>query len=337
MLRMLSRLLRDTGYTNVPSASRRLRKWVPYAAAVLIAATAITYVFFGDQPNHKPQIVNIETHDIAPGGNRARLSLADGRVVELSEEQAGIVVGKEEITYEDGSALGVGSSDAEGRRDLSLLELSTPKGGTYQLTLSDGSKVWLNSASILTYPTRFSGNERIVELEGEGYFEIAKDMKRPFKVRSAGQEVKVLGTEFNISAYADEMETKTTLVEGQVEVAAGASGSTVTLSPGKLVTLSGTGKLITSEANIKKEIAWKSGWFHFENTSFADMMRQIGRWYDVDVRYDGNVPNGVFGGIMDRNVSLKTLLGYLGDSSGLLFELNDRTLIVRRKTEDKIN
>src|SRR5690606_11646560 len=158
--------------------------------------------------------------------NRATLTLADGRVVNLSQSQSGIIVG-DGITYLDGSTVfgqGAGSTE-QGTRHKGVttdnLQLTTPKGGTYQITLADGTKVWLNSASTLRYPSRFDGDERIVEMEGEAYFEVApfsSKSPRPFLVKTENQTLKVLGTHFNVSAYADEEETKTTLVEGAVQI-----------------------------------------------------------------------------------------------------------------------
>src|SRR5690606_13352531 len=174
--------------------------------------------------------------DILPGGNRATLTLADGRTINLSEAQTGIVVG-DGITYLDGT----GVLDNSASSVSTIMSLSTPKGGTYQITLPDGSKVWLNANSTLKYPSRFGGKERVVELEGEAYFDVSQQSTAnsrqasfvPFLVKTNNQTVEVLGTEFNISAYADDPVTKTTLVEGSVKVSAHAVNASTLLKPGE--------------------------------------------------------------------------------------------------------
>lgn len=315
----------------VSGHSRRLVKWIPYAAAVAILFVAGWWIAGNRWSVNKDGVV-ISAEDILPAGNRATLTLADGRTIDLSEAQSGIVV-SDGISYSDGSTL----------FDDQLLAtqaqtLTAPRGGTYQLTLPDGSKVWLNSASTIKYPGRFDDNERIVELEGEAYFSVAKIRKKgngqsiPFKVLSAGQIVEVLGTEFNISSYKDESKVKTTLVEGSVRVVAtaGASASLV-LAPGEQSIISDDGALNKAAANLKKELAWKSGIFYFDETSFAELMRQVSRWYDIDIRYAGDVPQASFSGVMSRHVSLKTLLEFLSESTAQ-FTLANRTLTIQAKT-----
>ena len=323
-----------------PTRFRRLRKWFPYAAAILIAVSAAAWIFFGNQITQTPKIVNLETEDIAPGGNRARLTLADGRTIDLKEEQTGIKIG-DGITYLDGSDVveaGKGVKNQEGNSPSSTEKeslhtnyyvLTTPNGGTYQLTLADGSKVWLNAASSLKYPSRFSGDERIVELEGEGYFEVAKDTKRPFKVRSSGQEVEVLGTEFNISAYADETEIKTTLIGGSVKVSNLQSLISNLLTPGEQAIVAGPH---TRKASVNTDLytAWKDGFFYFDRLPTVYAISQLARWYDLDVVYEGKLKDVNIYGYVDRSKSLKAVLTAL-ESSGLKFSvrrLGDRKQLI---------
>ncbi|WP_257666475.1 FecR family protein [Parapedobacter tibetensis] len=332
--RMLIHVLEAIDAKPQRKINTRRMNWLPYAAAVIFALAV--GIFFLDRGANKEQGL-AQAADIASGGNKATLTLADGRTIDLSEGQSGIVVG-DGITYGDGSA--VLSPETGGRRpktgqdenqlpmaDFSRLTLTTPKGGTYQITLSDGTKVWLNAASTLKYPSRFTGNERVVELDGEGYFSVMKDERRPFRVKSDGQEVKVLGTEFNISAYPDENETKTTLVEGSVQVVLTTGHRPpTTIKPSQQSKLE-NGNISVDDVDIDPYVAWKSGMFHFKHTPLADMMYQIERWYDVDVIYKSRIPQETFSGRMRRNVSLLTVLDLL-KASEISFYIEGNKLII---------
>jgi len=195
--------------------------------------------------------------------------------------------------------------------------------------LADGTKVWLNSASTLRYPSRFDGDERIVEMEGEAYFEVApfsSKSPRPFLVKTENQTLKVLGTHFNVSAYADEEETKTTLVEGAVQIVNLKTKRMNTLKPGEQSIVRSTQTEIYN-VNPETAVAWKSGIFHFEDTPFEQMMRQIARWYDIEVNYQGKIPEELFTGKMNRNVNLQVFVNFLKDS-GIRSHIEGRRLIV---------
>lgn len=291
--------------------TRRFRKWLPYAAAILVMVTAAAWIFYGNRITQPPQIVDLKTEDIAPGGNRARLTLADGRTIDLSEAQAGIVV-SDGITYLDGTVV-------ESTIEATSLVLSTPKGGTYRLTLADGSKVWLNAASTLKYPSRFSGGERIVELEGEGYFEIAKDTKRPFKVLSAGQEIDVLGTEFNISAYPDETDTRTTLVKGAVQIINRQSSIVNRLQAGEQSVINGAASAI-NVVNTDVYTAWKDGFFYFDRLPTRAALSQLARWYDLELIYEGKLTKVNMFAYIKRDKPLGAVLNAL-EKSGLKFQV----------------
>jgi len=317
--------------TATPFKTRYFRNWLRYAAAIVITTLAGMWFFFGDQlVNRKSTIVNVQ--DIAPGGNRATLTLADGRTINLSEAQTGIIVDDKDITYNDGGALAGISSDqrVSGKRESAQLVLTTQRGGTYQITLSDGTKVWLNSASTLKYPSQFDGDERVVELMGEAYFDVAKGEEQkdrktkkqqwPFRVVSAGQTVNVLGTEFNIAAYPDEREVRTTLVEGRVEVAANAEyWAPVTLIPGQQSTTSGR-QIVVNTVEVEEYITWKDGFFYFNGDSPQEAFAQLSRWYDIAVVYRGKMPTVQFYGKIERNNSLGSLLKIL-EKAGLEFEV----------------
>lgn len=318
---------------------RRLR-WLPHVAAAIVLL-AIGWWGIGNQIfRDGERSLHSNVTDIAPGTNRATLTLADGRTIDLSEVQAGIVIG-DEIRYSDGSEVlaseiseSVSPEDSRhSERTTNDLQLTTPKGGTYQITLPDGSRVWLNAASTLSYPSRFSDDERVVFLEGEAFFEISKQVSKRtseqlrFKVITDGQIVEVLGTGFNISAYADEAETKTTLAEGSVKVSNLQSNDSKLLMPGQQTAIRGSHMEIR-QVDVNQHTAWKSGRFHFNRTPFSDMISQLARWYDVEVVYRRGVPNETFSGKMGRELSLKEMLGLM-DISDAVIRLEGRTLVVQ--------
>lgn len=314
----------------------RYRAWMVAAAAILVLLTvSVTIYTVTRKENRQIDLTSARNHDIAPGGNRAMLTLPDGHTITLDEARDGIVIGSSEITYNDGDPLAEVADRGEGQDEMTILELTTPKGGTYQITLPDGTKVWLNAGSTMKYPIRFSGAERIVELTGEAYFLVVKDAKKPFKVISAGQEIQVLGTAFNVSAYPDDPETKTTLVEGKVRLSlAGELSEAVSGNSGYVELIPGEQGIIRGErlakANVDSELytAWKSGYFYFKRTPLEEILRQAARWYDVEVLYQGGVPSETFSGDIRRDVSLRGLLDILQHST-INVTLEGRTLIVR--------
>lgn len=330
-----------------PTVGRRLRRWLPYAAAVIIAL-AVTRFFFGDEiSNRQPKIVHVG--DIAPGGNRATLTLVDGRTIDLSEAQAGIVVG-DELVYNDGSAVLANGQqptangqpengmESQGLSVSRLMSLTTPKGGTYQITLPDGTAVWLNAASTLKYPSHFTDDERVVELEGEAYFDVSEREKAttdgrvlrvPFKVISNGQQVEVLGTQFNISAYPDEPVVRTTLVEGSVQVALVTDHQPpTTLTPGQQAITRGA-QLEVRDVDVALFTAWKAGDFRFHGTPLVEVLHQLERWYDVEVDYS-RIPNEKIHGAIRRDKPLSSILETIEKTSGLTFRLNERRLTLDR-------
>jgi ferric-dicitrate binding protein FerR (iron transport regulator) len=205
--------------------------------------------------------------------------------------------------------------------------ISTPKGGQYQVTLSDGSKVWLNAASSLRFPATFSGKERKVELTGEGYFEVAHNKKMPFHVTVNDLDVEVLGTHFNINAYADESAIKTTLLEGSVKVVKG--NETKIIEPGEQasVTTSEDEINVKQQVDLEQVVAWKNGIFQFERADIESVMRQISRWYDIDVDYHGRVSEH-FGGTISRDVNISDVLKMLEMTGGVNFKIDGKKVIV---------
>jgi ferric-dicitrate binding protein FerR (iron transport regulator) len=213
--------------------------------------------------------------------------------------------------------------------------LSTPAGGQFQIKLPDGSRVWLNAASSITYPTAFTGNDRRVSITGEGYFEVTKDARKPFKVTilsAAGEqqrstEIEVLGTHFNINAYDDEAVVKTSLLEGKVKVVNN-KAETAILKPGQQAQVSSQGAMqVKEDADMEEVVAWKNGEFLFQRADIGTLMRQVARWYDIEVNYPNGKPKDKFTGKIGRNVNLSQLLEILKYSE-VRFELKGRTLVV---------
>ncbi|QDW25346.1 FecR family protein [Pedobacter sp. KBS0701] len=279
-------------------------KWLAVAASIVLCLGVGLY--FIAQRNADPLTAKTELKDILPGGNKAMLTLADGTVVNLDDakngqiaSQSGIIIHKtkngqlEYIIKEIPNAPVTGSNT-----------ISTPRGGQYQVSLPDGTKVWLNAATTLKYPYAFAKNERVVELNGEAYFEVSKDHTRPFKVKTDAQNIEVLGTHFNINAYRDEAIIKTTLLEGSVKVSN--ASRTINLHPGEQSKLNiNTAKLtLNQQVDIDKEMAWKNNIFSFDDDDLQSIMRQISRWYDVDVVYQGKITSEKYIGEIPRSSNL---------------------------------
>jgi transmembrane sensor len=278
------------------------------AAAVFLLFVSIGLYFFKEKDARQPlvQVIDkaeINSNDFAPGTNTALLTLADGSKIALDSsinqkilDKGGIKITKTEdglITYQINPGI----------KEVRSNTLSTPKGGQYQVILSDGTKVWLNAASSLSYPTVFTGNERKVMLKGEAYFEVAKNAEQTFKVITDRQELVVLGTHFNINSYEDEPEIKTTLLEGSVKVSSLQTNHTMLLKPGEQSALKKSGKLKVDRVNAENAIAWKSGLFQFQGSSIQEALRQMARWYDVTIEFEGEVPDIQLWGEVHRNAN----------------------------------
>jgi len=203
--------------------------------------------------------------------------------------------------------------------------MTTPRGGQYKLTLPDGTEVWLNAASSITYPTAFAGNERDVSITGEAYFEVAKDKSKPFHVTSGNQTIEVLGTHFNVMAYADEDAIKTTLLEGSVKITE--NNEAQILKPGEQATVDKNGGLKISVADIDDALAWKNGYFKFNRVNIKYIMRQLARWYDVDLVYEGSVPHDEFVGKIGRGENIEDVLHIL-ELDHVHFKIEDKKIIV---------
>jgi ferric-dicitrate binding protein FerR (iron transport regulator) len=308
-----------------------IRAWQSAAAAaILILITAGIYLY---QRSPEPELVKTEIprfkNDIAPGKNKAILTLDDGSKIDLDDAKNGIVASESNI---DIKKTGIGqleyTTGKQSEKTVKYNMLSTPLGGEYQLILPDGSKVWLNSGSTLRFPTAFIGSERIVELKGEAYFDIAKKTNTPFLVRTNNSmDIKVLGTQFNVMAYDNEKNINTTLIEGSVEVLKG-TGKTI-LKPGQEAILNrGSGNVNVNSADIEQAIAWKNGYFMFYNENIESIMRKVSRWYNVDVVYQGNMSNKDFVGTISRNKNVSELLKMLELTGAVHFSIDGRRITV---------
>lgn len=316
---------------DTPRRTRRIWWNIPAAAAALIFLFTGIYFFIADRD--QPESAAITPEQILPGGNRATLTLADGQTINLSSEESGIVIGNE-ISYLNGSEILAYEQQAPGDKQVSrLMALTTPKGGQYQITLADGTHVWLNAASSLTYPVAFDGEKRVVSLQGEAYFEVSEDKSKPFIVNTAKQRIEVLGTSFNINAYDNEELTKTTLLSGTVQVNVAANGTTrggsQILAPNQQSIVDDSGKISVNKIDPYTTIAWKDGLFNFHGLSIDESLKQVERWYDVKVAYEGKKPTGHLGGKMSRGVKLSTFLDFLERDFHIKSELKaDRTLVL---------
>jgi transmembrane sensor len=298
--------------------------WFRYAAAIIILFGVTTYFWINNRPA-KPLITQMQpvstVKDIQPGGNRAVLTLSDGRKIELDSMQArtyikdgdaGIASDQGRLTYKGGT---VAASNT----------MTTPKGGRYQLTLADGSKVWLNAASSITYPTAFTGSTRKVSVTGEAYFEISADARRPFIVSNDSMEVIVFGTHFNVNSYQDNGDIKVTLLEGSVKVKKGNAASV--LKPGQQAKVDQQVEVVNN-VNIAEVMAWKNGVFNFNRLPLKDAMNEIARWYDVDVVYQGDLASFKFYGKMGRDLTLKQVLSGLSGLSVQFNLTNEKTIVI---------
>lgn len=310
----------------------RAKKSQYYYAAAAVLLIGLFAVFFSLQP--KPQVDLLAKQSkigpaaiVKPGSKKATLTLSDGTVINLDDVQNGVISEQGNVTVgktADGKLIyqvkpGAGQA-------LVYNTISTPRGGEYQVVLPDGTHVWLNAASTLRFPSVFSGAERMVELTGEAYFEVAKNKKKPFRVSANNMGIEVLGTHFNVNAYDDETQIKTTLLEGAVRLSAGNNHQM--LKPGQQARLGKTSEFSIAEVNVEEAIAWKKGYFIFDNENIESIMRKVSRWYDVDISYQGKVDQGRYGGTVSRFDRVEGVLKSLELTGSVHFRMEGRRIIV---------
>lgn len=303
--------------------------WFRYAAALILCITAVAaFILLKREPLPADHIVQQQppsNPDIAPGATGAVLTLGDGSEISLDSLGNGIIAneGGTEVALNNG--LVVYRAHENGAPTYNTM--STPRGRQFQLLLPDGTKAWLNAASSLKYPTAFSGAERRVEVTGEVYFEVAPNKNMPFRVSVNQVQIEVLGTHFNVNAYPDEELITTTLLEGavKIETAAGVR----TLAPAQQSRVDGQGRQqVLNDVNLDEIIAWKNGYFYFEDTDMSAILRQFARWYDVEVVYEGAVSPRKFFGVITRNSTLANVLKML-QASDLKFRIEGKKLVVQ--------
>lgn len=326
-LEYLQRIDTDAGWRRLVMRKKKHR-WKRIARLTGIAAAvglaAFSWIRFSTKTTADPHATsnNRYVNDVAPGGNKALLRLSDGRLVDLEAHHSGlaeqdgtqIVNSDGQVTYANGAKV---------TEELIYNILVVPKGGTFHITLSDGTKVWLNAMSELRFPVHFGEGSREVYLKGEAYFEVAHDAKKPFHVDVNGSKVAVLGTHFNINAYQDVVST--TLVAGSVRVSNATEERM--LVPGQEAKVGE--HIAVRPADIDKAIAWKQGEFYFKSDNINEIMNQLSRWYDVDVKYSGSYPtNKGYSGAIRRDVNISQVLEMLNYVSGAVFTIEGNTVTI---------
>jgi transmembrane sensor len=304
------------------------------AAAVVTVSICVT-LYMLNRPDVKPTNTiakqKLVKQAIVPGTDVAVLTLGNGKKILLNASAKGqlAVLGNTVITKNAAGQISyhIKNNAADAYTPITYNTIETPTGGQFKITLPDGSDVWLNAASSLTYPSRFEGNERHVELHGEAYFEIAKNKNAPFTVKAESVNIKVLGTHFNVMAYKDEPSIKTTLLEGSVSLSSNKAHKF--LVPGEQAVTSATADNITiNKVNVEDAIAWKNGYFSFRKENINAAMNKIARWYNVSIEYRGPISNKTLGGSVARTEDINVLLDYLELTGIAKFDIEGRRIIV---------
>ncbi|MBX2914491.1 MAG: FecR family protein [Cyclobacteriaceae bacterium] len=320
------------GYTEPnlqsPPPKRRVFQLNQFAVAASVAllisfGSFLTWQWLDSHPHEEK--TSLTTNDVPPGGNKAVLTLANGRQVILDSllGTESFRQGSSVVTNQNGQ---LAYNIEKTPMDVVFNTLTTPRGGQYQVMLSDGSRAWLNAESSIYFPTNFTGNERRVRITGEVYFEIEKNPDMPFKVEVGQIEIRVLGTHFNINAYDSQDIVKTTLLEGSVEVIR--EKSALTLRPGQQAQVTSNGETnVIENVNIDEVMAWKAGFFQFNSADIETVMKQVARWYDVEVIYEGKVTT-LFGGSIPRDMSASKVFKALELTGGVHFKIDGKTVIV---------
>lgn len=313
-----------------PQSGKMKRMW-PWFSGAAAALLMVGFVWWNWFAVANPQIVKDNVYgysnDVLPGGNKATLILSDGKSLQLDKNQTTVresdgtvIAGKDGLlTYKEST----------GSEKALMNTLMVPKAGSYQLTLPDGSMVWINASSVLRFPTHFEAGERRVFLEGEAYFQVARNVKKPFRVQVGKMTVQALGTEFNINSGNDH-QVKTTLTEGSVLVSA--KGKSVKLIPGQEAVMNSSDQsILVRDADIERIIAWKDGYFYFKNDRFERIMDEVANWYGLKLHYKGTIPKELYTGSVDRNAKLSEVLEMLKSICKARFEIDRQELTIEFK------
>jgi transmembrane sensor len=322
--RLLTNILAET---HPKTKSKILTLWprIGIAASLLLILSYGSYLFLHQRPVQ--QLAQNQRHDIAPGRNQATLTLANGQQIILTKGLNGKLAqqGNTTISVNAGKAIAYAATNTEAAAAVEYNTLTTVRGeqSPYPLILADGTKAWLNAASSITFPTAFNGKDRAVKITGEVYFEVAHNEKQPFKVEAKGQTIEDIGTAFNVNAYNDEPETQTTLISGIVKVNGRA------LKPGQAA--SGVQAMI-KEADTEGAIAWKNNYFKFDHEDLGNTMREVSRWYNVEIVYPSGKPvSENYYGTMSRFSNLSKVLSKLEFIGNAKFKIEGNKVIVTQK------
>lgn len=313
-----------------PAPVRRLRWWRVAAAAVFIGMviTAGLLFFNRDSQPSKPEIADGSdaAEKVKPGTDKAVLTLSNGQQIILDSSATGTISqqGNVKVINLNGQLAYEGEKNGA-TAEMLYNTVTTANANQYQLVLRDGTKVWLNAASSVRFPTDFIGSTRMVEITGEAYFEIAHDKAKPFHVKVNGTDIEVLGTRFNVNAYTDEASIKTSLLEGSVKITTGNKSNM--LAPGQEANVTSSGDLSIRSGNVDMSVAWVKGYFQFDQAPLPVIMRQIGRWYDLDIKYEGAVPDRIFKGKIQRSLPLSSILNLLRKGD-IQFRVEGKTLVI---------
>lgn len=316
-----------------PLAVRKRNKWYWAAAAIVVLASVILLQWGPAKHKAETDPDHIAQHDIAPGKEGAVLVLADGSEIVLDSAGKGNLAlqGNSQVIKLENGELAYVTSGNTTAADEVFNTMRTPAGNQYKLVLEDGTKVWLNAASSITYPAVFTGKERRVKIKGEVYFEVARNISKPFLIDVEDRfDIQVLGTAFNVNAYPGEKSLNTTLLHGSIKIKTGGSNKDLLLKPGEQAQMTPNGN-IRIEKNIDREkvMAWKNGFFDFNDADLQEVMREVARWYDIEVVYEGTPPQIEFVGKISRNLSLSQLLNGL-KGTGFNFKVQGRKLIISK-------
>lgn len=299
--------------------------WRAAAAAASVIILLSLGLLFRQRNAHREHTGAVVSHDVPPGGNKAMLKLSNGQTILLSEAANGRIASEGstginktapgELTYQ---------AAAGDNAEAGFNTITTPRGGQYHVILADGTGIWLNAASSVTYPAFFSGKERKVSITGEAYFEVAHDARKPFIVTCRNQQLRVLGTHFDINSYDDEPEVITTLLQGSVRI-----NESTLLTPGQAAFVT-SGNVQISAADMEQAVAWKNNKFMFEDIDIQTVMRMISRWYDVDIHYEGEITQEKFGGSVSRFANVSQVLSILQMTEKVHFKVEDGSITVTK-------
>lgn len=309
--------------------------WIKYTVATAAAIAVVLGIWFYSTYDTNNRLTDSSQYlnaalDLPPGKNTATLTLANGNTILLSDEKTGVILDANKLTYNDGTLVDPTLGTNTKLQSPKELTVSTPRSGTYQVILPDSSKVWLNAASSIHFPSSFKkSKKRVIILEGEAYFEIIKDKNKPFIVKSTDQEITVLGTHFNVNAYPDEKVVRTSLLEGSVKISTSIDPDAVTILKPSEQAINSGGIVNVKQVDVNEVISWKNGDFIFNDEPLESIMRKIARWYDVEVIYDANVRKNItLGGYVSRSRNISAILERMERTGKVKFKIEGRKIQV---------